>query len=1086
MNFLTYTHRDSSIQDLRNFLYPNSFVGVVKGWDYFSFLTFQGDTEITNLERIYTAYTSTEKGENKELYDNLKAHVTEALYLNSNSGDLLLKVGTVLLLDIQYLDREVMITESNQEVRQESYTEFWIDGLRKLLFDKRYQRVSEQSLTKLGLVQDIFPKNTVWLWSKKLSKAYGKTVTGSKSKNVNLEGQIFNLTPFVQEITTSVGANGGSFNLNLAPIVGKYVEGSWNVDESTIIQLSSDHLQYVANSTLHKGSTGFERQNYFFEKIISANDIIFIRFETLEMEIQDRVKGVKDLFIDKSKLPNKVYDMIGLIDSTTVKISPAGQEVKIDVTGRDMMKLLIEDGVYFYPTDFIAGFFGNQQDEESIERLDGRVVMLTQDLVKSIGYSLKFILNGMSTIGVCADSLFDAYARSFEGNINDVSSLQTQNQFAPFLSLKPKDRRSKKFILHTNRQEINDLQQKTNNEVSDLKAATLASISEVKGINGKSGDSEETLNKILPFLEGLEKEKAINQTNGVITGWEKSTLSNKDEVPDSIYDDLFKKTVLVSYSPPKPLKHVERDELTGKTYTTTYYPEGIVNNLDKLKEELSIRNSILDSRQKKLNLMLKRSTTANPYRKTVKDLEKIVQKEVTVAGLEVEIFNKKNPDAQIELDYSLISQSVDHAEALQKAQEDYAYWDEDNARLTGGYTEDEVLDQKELVRLAKKDIAETNKKIQALAKTTYTKKTLPQLTPKEILVFQSAYSYLLKKGVVYSESVIDLEEKTMRGVWQIIKLVIDSNVENKRLVDNTLGNEMGSLVNAIHKICQSPFVEFFGDTYYDQYYFVARKPPTDYVGYKQLKDVAIDIEAHEVINEEFQMEPEEIYSWYRLTPQPLIDGIADESIRTLLKAIRFPEYAYIWGEKSLDQVTNYQDYQASLGANQALPTAYLVRSAVEDLRYLIESHAYAPFVRKGTIQIVGNRTIKRGTVIRYKLTGEVFYVESVGNSYTISGSGINRITTLEVSRGMVEKYFEKYFNIINVDYEKKLTFTEGFGYMDWVTKVFHNWVVNSSENNGLFSNFNFFAAGLQFSDEEYDTKEDVIAVTKRTEKYNAS
>jgi len=311
----------------------------------------------------------------------------------------------------------------------------------------------------------------------------------------------------------------------------------------------------------------------------------------------------------------------------------------------------------------------------------------------------------------------------------------------------------------------------------------------------------------------------------------------------------------------------------------------------------------------------------------------------------------------------------------------------------------------------------------------------------------------------------------MRGVWQIIKLVVDSNVENKRLVDNTLGNEMGSLVNAIHKICQDPFVEFFGDTYYDQYHFVVRKPPTDYVGYRQLKDVAVTIEPHDVVSEELEME--EIYSWYRLTPQALIDGMSDEMVRMYIKAIRFSEYAYIWGEKSLDQVTNYQDYQPALGANQSLPAAYIVRSAVEALKYLIESHAYMPFVRKGSIQIIGNRTIKRGTVIRYKGTGEVFYVESVTNSYTVSGSGINRITTLEVSRGMVEQYFEKYFNIINLEFDRRVSFTEGFGYQDWVTRVFHNWVVNSPENNGKFSNFNFFLAGLQFTDEKFLVKDDV-------------
>jgi len=103
--------------------------------------------------------------------------------------------------------------------------------------------------------------------------------------------------------------------------------------------------------------------------------------------------------------------MIGLIDSVQVSTVPGNSDVRIDVTGRDLIKLLIEDGCYFYPTDFIpGGIFANDLDSLLLDRIEGKLQSLAIGSEKSIGFALKFLINNLSNVGICPDDLFEGYA----------------------------------------------------------------------------------------------------------------------------------------------------------------------------------------------------------------------------------------------------------------------------------------------------------------------------------------------------------------------------------------------------------------------------------------------------------------------------------------------------------------------------------------------------------------------------------------------------------------------------------------------------------------------------------------------------
>jgi len=361
---------------------------------------------------------------------------------------------------------------------------------------------------------------------------------------------------------------------------------------------------------------------------------------------------------------------------------------------------------------------------------------------------------------------------------------------------------------------------------------------------------------------------------------------------------------------------------------------------------------------------------------------------------------------------------------------------------------------------------------------------------------------------------VKFESAPHRGIWQIVKLCVDVSLANRRVVDGSLGNDLGSLINSVRKVCQDPFVEFWGDTYGDQYYFIARKPPFDEVGYKGMITGKLETEVYEqsestenslLRNQRFKADPDsgqqfikpnipivestderitdkrtdinkalvitikaddvisfnpnygdpsQAYSWYRLQPQGSFPGGSTMQF-AYLKAVYFREYAEIFGSKPLDVVSNYLPYYPYVSKDSKINLNAAIKQAVYDLKYLIQSHAYLPFVRQDrNCQINYNRTIKRGTIVYFELTDEYYYVSGVNHNYNISDSIIDGTTSLNLQRGMVRKYLDKYFELIDAEIDdEKLKTTEG--YATFNKEIIGKWKVNPEV-------FQFFLNKQQF------------------------
>lgn len=751
--YIVHTHLDTSITTIVGFLTStNSIVDYYENVTFDSlnltaatgnilntqeFLDYSGGNSVlqSNYDRIYSAYNA----EDKQTY--LSAYT-------AGTGLTKLEFGTVLYLPKNKVRLEPFAIQGvNQIELVRDFPAFYAQNLVDLIKDEEYRPINKETRASgsEATIQD-FPEVTVWIWSKAFPD------------------RLINVSPFVITCDISSTPTIGNFDIEVAPITGIINEnGEWQLDDNTIWGADG----YVSHSNITReiklgssGDTKSVRSKYIFHHIISENDLVFVRFETLEMEAADRLSTKNKFFIDLNNLSStvdqkKIYDMIGLVDQTVIGVQAESSNVSVNITGRDLTKLIIDDGVYFYPTEFIGSKVRAQANDGLISRM-----------------------------------------------ITD-----------------------KGFVLQT------------------------------------FAGAKQTLPYMIQFVMNY--------------------LSNVEIVPDGVFDSYGDRVV--------------------KTY--------------KLKNE----------------------------------------------GLDKEVSNA-------------------------------------------------------------------------------------ELSPA-------------------------------KGIWKIIKVVVDQNIATRRLADSGFSQEEGSLITYFNKICQKPLVEFFTDTYEDMFFIIIRKPPFDQasiqkylkgelsstsapvdVGYSandetraidpnafstsdQGKDIigreievvgdarresneaVISIDDFNVIDETLQFEDEGYYNVFQIEPQEIVLGQGSSISSIYLPMITITELVKVYGARRLKVISNYMTHSETAGSKGKYSVSYLYDQALNDLKYLIDTNVYLPFTRKGVITINGDRRIKKNTFIRYRPTGEIFYVNGITHSASISESSVDRTTTLQVSRGMREAYISEdtnpfgvsYFNIVNTD-----------------------------------------------------------------------
>lgn len=986
-----------------------------------------------------------------ELSPQTQTTTEQSLDDNSTFFNLPFNIGTQLALPIDKLDRGVLSTETNQTIQAVDYNCFLAKYLIELLSDKGCKRVYEpKSGAQRGTVQEIFPHISVWVWSRALSIS---NIKPSESGVIQYDHKIINVTPYVKSVSTTVVENGGSFNLNLAPITSEIASDGWSLAESTQKSTYTKNSDYVNQGAVHfEGEDDtLKRNRIFFEKAIQANDLVFIKFEKLELEA-DRGNFDELETISINDLPNQIFDMIALVDDVDNTLEHAAADINITISGRDLIKLLIEDGIYFYPSQFTSkGIFSNTGAANSkLQRFGarGEYISRFQKANKNIDRSLKFIMNNLGTIDICPGDLFDGYANSL---LNKNSSLTI-------------DKRSRAFP-------ISDiaLNWEQENKNDDLRESIINKIQKIIRINEADVDNPEDILEIIKrFLSERIDNKEIVIENEKIKSWYiiENNIVVKNKIPDAL---------MYTFVQPNRVWLDKKSRVLKSTMVTNRI-EALYNKADKDKLKLSELNNF-----KKL-VYKKEKITLNPNTNYLNFFS------VDSMISEIDSYLKKTPP-----------------------------------NIKGIFNINDV----ELLKLSYKGLKARGSNITLVTLT----KLFNDLTTTEKDVFNDIYELIVNESGV-TKIKDESQPPLLAGIWQIIKLIVDESVKDRRLTDPSIGNENGSMLNAFRKICQDPFCEFYTDTYGSQFYFIARKKPFDFASIKSVlegravyekldylnnsgaiidvdkfgslppdvdslsvktQSLIVDIEESDVISDSLKYSTE-AYSWYRLQLNNLTSGSESDIAWAYLPGIFFEEYADIYGSKPLDLTTSYIPFSPIEDKDQSVSTAYFIKQGIYDLKYMIESHAHLPFTRMGTLVLNGDRRIKRGNFVRLKSTNEIFYVDSVINSFSIGDKDIDRTTVLHVSRGMVEQFIKgvdfyvgennvlskpsldygtidipgkkqkpsgdkiniSYFNICDLTIDSSIFNSTNGAYADYNKGSVSNWKVNKIV-------FNFFLKKLQFA-----------------------
>ena len=356
-----------------------------------------------------------------------------------------------------------------------------------------------------------------------------------------------------------------------------------------------------------------------------------------------------------------------------------------------------------------------------------------------------------------------------------------------------------------------------------------------------------------------------------------------------------------------------------------------------------------------------------------------------------------------------------------------------------------------------------------------------------------------------------------KGIWSVIKMFIDKNVADIVIADQSIASPHGSVLQQFKKICQLPFIEYYTDTYGDKFFVTVRRPPFDREAVVKITSAKSEVDSssqrvggitntrhienlrqtREENQRKFSSENEndidlsgvtiissdyplvvnineddvnsddldfstEAYSWYKIQDKAFFNGIGKS---LAVPGVYLDEYAHIWGNRRMEHTTVYSDYLFSGDQKEEKTQSKYGENTAAQLRFLIETSAYLPFTRKGTIVVNGDRRIKKGQWIFYRPTREMFYVDGVTNR-AVKGEQIDRMTTIQVSRGMVQAFIDG----VNLRIDDEIVEVSYFNLVDLeritsnVVEIINGASTTGQTNKGYVNKkvFDYFLARKQF------------------------
>jgi len=1055
-----YIHRDSSIKTIKELV--ETPISILKGINQLELLSFECNG-IQNIERIYKKYNYT-KGKGKSVNEAKFEEDLKLLQQYSTIGyDQYAEANgrgrDVNLQDIAFLT-ELFIPEEklNIDVLPFEGDALFSNNYKEFLgreIDRIRQGIVGENIVNLvdgNQINEIYQKVTIWVWPK--SSCLNMLREGSQLENssFDLEAYLLDVTPFVFSATTNVGNFGGDFNIELLPILGEWssAKKKW-IRDSKLVFSNKEYINiaHIINKERKIGSADFKfkQQDFYYQNILGENDIVFIRFDELGSEQTERKMVDYKEEILLSEIPNKIYDMIGLIDSVFVGINPQSNDVTISVKGRDLTKLVVEDNCYFFPIDYIQGengIFANARQARAIQRYSGKIQGLAQSSIKTLGFAMKFVFNALSNMGVCPDDVFKSYINS-KFYKDDTAG----------------DRRTHKFNLN-----IEDKIDR--NERGKRQKELFAKIEEAVKESRKLDD----LTAESTTIENDTSNKVAGDCNRFLNAATQDFYKNDSRIKETVTTDVDWR-IFTWHTP-----IFNEEELVGESVLSKIFVGMLCNGKYQFYWN-GAEITDVEAQQKKKEYQ----DAYNLYKKWEADYK------ITAASTGSATANVPDQWSQTEYDaaekrYFKGQMSQEEWAEWQQLLADYVYSQTSGVQDEIGKTADG--ERQSQLAIMGQEMTIAKQKMDVITNGLSSKIFPPNLSQINVSAKNALnLSWQFVKEMKSLQARKDkYTEEPCRGIWQIVKLIIDDEndlaLANRRLVDSSLGNESGTLFTQLKKVCKEPFVEMYADTYYDQFYFIVRQPPFDYGRISEMIPHAVNISSSNVysLNLEFERKA---YSWYRLIPKGFFSGKNNEMVFAFIKAVLFEEYANIWGDNALEVVTNYIPYRSFVSDKGSMFEGSMIRQLVRDLKYVVDTNCYLPFTRRGTITIVRDRRIKRGNFIRLETTGEIYHVDAVNHSYRMAINSIDGYTSLQVSRGMFEEYIKNpdisdlsYFKIVRTPIDES-GINDKTNFFDWKMSTLGKWKVD-------LENFNFFLRRRNMiSRTNYSKLEDILTIEEINE-----
>lgn len=326
----------------------------------------------TNWDFIKRQYTAQELIENQAKYP---------------TGEVLIKALTSVLISPSDMERDSsrpIVTE------QSTFTElkpFIAQQLNDLINDPSYKiKIQDFSTGRVsGTIE--YNEVTVYIWCRAI-------------------GDWINVSKYISNINTTVGDSGGTFSISFIDVLCQWRDGEgWTAfdkqaDETNLVQFDSEGQP--------------KRPNFYLDIVLNENDLVYIKFEAL---VNDKYT------VTDQPVAGQVWDMIGLIDTVSSSISPTSSTTSVQ--GRDMIKLLIEDGSIFFNSQFLGNIF---VDPNTLLARRNLFTGIEQTLIysfpsfKSVGSLLKYIVNKFSNLGIIPNSALTCYGTDLILNKYDLQT----------------------------------------------------------------------------------------------------------------------------------------------------------------------------------------------------------------------------------------------------------------------------------------------------------------------------------------------------------------------------------------------------------------------------------------------------------------------------------------------------------------------------------------------------------------------------------------------------------------------------------------------------------------------------------------